>query len=116
MNRNRRKYKRIHAKHLLNYRVIPREKAKIHGEGVGLTQQVSEGGFLFETNESFPAGTALEFELAIQDQVIRIVGTVIYILEKDHGHYDLGIKFADISPKHRTLIRAMVQKSPDSVD
>lgn len=109
-NDDRRKFKRIDSKNLLNYRVLNKEEEINYREGVGLTKQVSEGGFLFETAENFKNGTLLEFELALKDEFITVVGEVMYTLHKDRDVFDLGVRFCNISEANKKVLRNIINK------
>lgn len=108
-NDERRRFKRINSKNLLNYRVLNKEEQINYREGVGLTKQVSEGGFLFETGESFEKGTILEFELAIKDQFITVLGEVVYALPINQDVFDLGIRFCNITEDNKSILRSLVK-------
>lgn len=108
---DRRKFKRINSKNLLNYRVLNKEEQVNYREGVGITKQVSEGGFLFETTENFKIGTLLEFELALKDEFITVVGEVVYCLDKTNDVFDLGVKFCNITPNSQIILRQIIEKA-----
>jgi c-di-GMP-binding flagellar brake protein YcgR len=108
---DRRKLKRIDSKNLLNYRVLNKEEQVNYREGVGITKQVSEGGFLFETAENFLIGTLLEFELALKDEFITVIGEVVYAIPKNNDVFDLGVRFCNISESNKNVLRKIIDKA-----
>ncbi|HEX9636668.1 MAG TPA: PilZ domain-containing protein [Acidobacteriota bacterium] len=64
---------------------------------LGLAKSLSKGGMAFELDHSFPPGKLLNFQFTLEDDLIEARGIVIYTLERQPGHFDIGVKFLDIS-------------------
>ena len=99
---NRHKFPRIKSTNLISYEISDAYQPET--EGLGITQNLSLGGLMFEVNRKFPVDTILSVEIALGDQIIKANGRVVHVQELDNGKYDLGMKFVDISqPDFNTL-------------
>jgi c-di-GMP-binding flagellar brake protein YcgR len=88
----RRKSQRIEASHPVLYYsdVYPRPK-------VAATLDISLGGARIETRYSLIKHEGLEISIAIQPQVIRCRGRVMYALDEEGERQRVGIQFEDLS-------------------
>ncbi|MBW2057108.1 MAG: PilZ domain-containing protein [Deltaproteobacteria bacterium] len=88
----RRRYHRIEAYHPVLYYsdVYPRPK-------VGSTLDLSLGGARIETRSALMKSEGLEISIAIQPEVIKCRGRVIYVLDSDGERSRAGVRFEGLS-------------------
>jgi hypothetical protein len=106
-----RKFKRIPDNIKVDYRIIslgdnPHEYFELRGGGA--SENISEGGMLFEVSENIPLGTFLEVQFGFEDLSYPAIlrGRVIRVEELNGSHkYDLGIKFTHYFAKDRELLQ-----------
>ena len=109
---DRHKFPRIKTSNLVAYEIS--ESFDLETEGLGITQNISLGGLMFELNRAFPVDTIIEVELALFDQVVKAKGRVIHVQALENGKYDLGMKFVEISqPDFNVLWEYLEQKKKD---
>ncbi|OGL47852.1 MAG: hypothetical protein A2161_19600 [Candidatus Schekmanbacteria bacterium RBG_13_48_7] len=101
-NMDRHKFPRIKTVNLISYEIS--DVYQQETEGLGITQNLSLGGLMFEVNRKFPVDTIILVEIALSDQIIHAKGRVMHVQELGNGKYDLGMKFVEISqPDFNTL-------------
>lgn len=88
----RRKFQRIEAFHPVLYYcdIYPRPK-------VASTLDISLGGARIETRYSLIKSEGLDISIAIQPQVIKCRGKVMYALDPEGERQQVGIQFEDLS-------------------
>lgn len=88
----RRKYQRVEISHPVLYYsdIYPKPK-------VASTVDISLGGARIETRYSLMKYEGLEISIAIQPQVIKCRGKVMYILNSNASRLRAGVRFEDLS-------------------
>lgn len=105
----RRRFVRIESLNLLSYSLCVDDKIESYGQ-MGRTLDVSLGGLLIQTNETFPIGTILEIKIGIKENIIRVLGRIVHSREVDEGLYDLGIEFVNVSDTDKKIISDLYKK------
>ena len=90
--RERRRYPRIEAFHPVLYYsdIYPRPK-------VASTLDLSLGGARIETRYILMQDEGLDVSIAIQPEVIRCKGKVMYVLNSEGERLQVGVRFEDLS-------------------
>jgi hypothetical protein len=104
----------------VNYRIIslgedPGDFIDLRGNGQ--TENISEGGMLFEVHESIPEGTFMEiqFDIPQLDYPLFLRGRVIRVEELVEGKkYDIGIMFTHYFEKDRELLQRHLKDVADN--
>ena len=99
---DRHKFPRLKTSNLVSYEVC--NDVDLETEGLGITQNISLGGLMFEVNRAFPIGTVISVDIALFDKIINARGRVVHVQEIGSGKYDLGMKFIDITQKHFDIL------------
>lgn len=79
---------------------------------------ISRGGAFIKTNNPFPPGTLLKFELrlAANEKVVSGVGRVVWKREQSHSTAEnpagMGVKFIKIDDASKTVIDTLVAQNP----
>ena len=94
----RRKHPRVEINNLISYVCIDDSDNKTK-EGRGKALNISQGGILIETNDSFEWQDTLELSIEIEDELISIKGKVIYCNAHDFGKFRTGIQFLETNEK-----------------
>jgi hypothetical protein len=119
----RRTDQRIHRRYPITleieYRLL--NKGRIERVGIGRTLNISSGGVLFETDDSFPAGASIELmmnwpfllegvcplKLAVRGRVVRSDSHRIAIRTKHHEFRTAGARSARI-PQSGDKVRSLM--------
>lgn len=111
MDSEKRKFSRIPDNVKVNYRIISLGEVPegfIDLRGGGISENISEGGTLFEASELIPLGSFLEVELHIDrlDFPIVLRGRVVRVEEIAEGRrYELGFQFTQVFDRDRNLLK-----------
>jgi c-di-GMP-binding flagellar brake protein YcgR len=99
----RRKYPRIEASHPVLYycHVYPRPK-------VASTLDLSLGGARVETRYVLMEHEGVDITIAIQPQVIRCRGTVMYVLDGMSEKLQVGVRFDDLCFEDTTILEQYI--------
>jgi len=92
--KDRHKFPRIKSSNLVSYEII--DSYQPETEGLGVTQNISLGGLMFEVGRMFPVDTVMSIEVALYDKIIKADVRVAHIREIKDGKYDIGMKFVKI--------------------
>lgn len=111
--RERREYKRIPEHIGIKYRQVTIEGEESSGmlrlpTLAGTTQNISEGGMLFESDEALPLGCFLEVQIYIPNVAspLFLKGRVIRLEELvEDRRFDIGIMFTGYFVQDRELLR-----------
>ncbi len=96
--KERRKHPRVEINNLISYICIDDSGNKTK-EGRGKALNISQGGILIETNDSFEWQDTLELSIEIEDESVSITGKVIYCNTDDFGKFRSGIQFLETNEK-----------------
>ena len=96
--KERRKHPRVEINNLIFYICINDSGNKTK-EGRGKAINISRGGILIETNDSFEWQDTLQLTIEIEDELISIKGKVIYCNADDLGKFRTGIQFLETNEK-----------------
>ena len=90
--RDRRRHPRVETSHpvLFTSDIYPKPK-------VAATVDLSPAGAKIETRSLLTKQEGLDISIAIQPQVIKCRGKVVYVLESDRERTTVGIQFEDLS-------------------
>lgn len=89
-----RKHERIPSLNLLNYACLD-HAGNVVTSGMGRTLDVSENGILLETYCEIPENTKMSISIGLKDDVVDIVGKVIYSRQEQKGMYQAGVEFEE---------------------
>ncbi len=107
MTAERRKFIRPEALNLLDYLVV--DQSGRQGEySMARTLNVSKGGILIETHIPLPQGEQVMITLGLNDQLIDIMGRIIYTVFAS-GRHQNGIEFFHISDKDKRILDKYVK-------
>ena len=90
----KRKHERIQSLNLLNYTCLD-EVGNVVSSGMGRTLDVSENGILLETHYEIAENTDISISIGLKDEVVDIVGKVIYSRQEQNGVFQAGVEFQD---------------------
>jgi len=96
--KERRKHPRIEINNLISY-VCKDDSGNKRKEGRGTALNISQGGILIETKDSFEWQDTLQLAIEIEDELVSIQGKVIYCNADDFGKFRNGIQFLETNEK-----------------
>lgn len=108
---DKRKFTRLPDHLSISYRIISlgdTPEGYIDLRGGGVSDNISEGGALFEVLEEIPLGSFLEISFIVPDLDYPLIlrGRVVRVEEIIEGKkYDIGLKFTQIFEKDRELLQ-----------
>jgi len=101
--KERRKHPRVETNNLISYICVDDSDNKTK-EGRGKDINISRGGILIETNDSFEWQDTLQLAIEIEDELVSIKGEVIYCNADDFGKFRTGIQFLETSENIRSFV------------
>ena len=106
MNTERRRYIRPESLNLLDYLVV--DAAGRPGDySMARTLNVSKGGILMETHIPLPKGQQVMVTLGLKDQLIDVMGRIVYTSVEDGRHHS-GIEFFHVSDNDKRVLDSYV--------
>lgn len=106
----RRKYRRLHAYHLVKYRVISAEK---EGETVlASLANIGGGGICLRSEESLPVGSTVQVSINLPQfpQPVTSIARVVWTKKlKSAQMYECGLQFIEIEDMLRSKIASDVE-------
>ena len=87
-----RKHERIRSLNLLNYDCLD-HAGNVVSSGMGRTLDVSENGILLETRYEIAENTKISISIGLKDEVVDIVGNVIYSRQEQNDMFQAGVEF-----------------------
>lgn len=93
--KERRKFPRIRALHLISYMEMSGETQK-SPIAMARTLNISAGGTKLEVYEDLHSNALVEIDIAVKESVFSIRGRVKYSQSFSNGSYLVGIEFDDI--------------------
>ena len=116
LNSDRRVYARLDSKVNLRYRVFKPQEAKgktrAAAEQVSVTTNISAGGLLFVSDESFPIGSVLEMTIELYDdkEPIQCLARVVRVEEARAGKsYEIAVCFLDMTSAQKTRLENYIE-------
>ena len=102
----RRRFTRPEAVHLLDFLVVDEEG--VQGQyAMGRTLNISEGGLLMESHIPLPQGQKIMITLEMEEQLIDIMGKIVYESAVD-GRHKNGISFFHLDEQDKKLLNQYV--------
>ncbi len=99
---------RIEAINLLNY-VYLDEDGNEALQGMGRTLNVSEKGILLETHHRVEKDQSVSLTIGLEEDMVDILGKVVYTREERPGVYAAGIEFAEMGPAARETLKKYIE-------
>ena len=106
MNTERRRYIRPESLNLLDYLVVD-EAGRPGDYSMARTLNVSKGGILMETHIPLPKGQQVMITLGLKDQLIDVMGRIVYTYVEDGRHHS-GIEFFHVSSNDKHVLDSYV--------
>ena len=107
MGSERRRFIRPEALNLLDYLVVNNQGRQ--GEySMGRTLNVSEGGILLESHIPLPQGEQVMITLGLRDELIDVMGRIIYTTFKD-GRHQNGIEFFHVADHDKRILHKYIK-------
>jgi len=101
----KREHRRFNSTNLLSYACINTENIVVQ-QGMGKTLDVSQGGILLETHVPIDPSHKVHLDIGFRDEVVKMVGDVVYTRTGQSGRSESGIHFVEHSEKdHEILLR-----------
>ena len=98
----RRRFLRPESLNLLDYLVVD-EQGRLGEYSMARTLNVSKGGILMETHIPLPKGLQVMITLGLQDQLIDVMGRIVYTTQ-DSGRHQNGIAFFHLSDHDKHIL------------
>jgi c-di-GMP-binding flagellar brake protein YcgR len=115
--RERRIYSRLDKQVVVRHNLFENKKllkkAGFLPENVSPTKNISAGGVLFSSSESFPPGSILQLEMELpdEDKPLECLARVVRVDEAEPGRlYSIAVCFLDMSNKDRAKIDRYIRK------
>ncbi len=99
---------RIEAINLLNYVYLDEEGNEIL-QGMGRTMNVSEKGILLETHHYVEQGQRLSLTIGLEEDMVDILGKVVYTRQERPSVYAAGIEFAEMDESAREILKRYIE-------
>ncbi len=84
------------------------EDSNIIQQGMGRTLNISTSGILLETNEQIPQDKTVDMEIAMENEIINVSGTVIHSTEYGEDIFHTGINFTSLSDEAKKTLRTFI--------
>ena len=107
MDTERRHFIRPEALNLLDYLVVD-DQGRQGEYSMGRTLNVSKGGILMETHIPLPPGQQVMITLGLQDELIDVMGKIIYSTF-DAGRHQNGIEFFHVTDNDREILNRYIK-------
>jgi hypothetical protein len=104
----RRKHPRVETHNPLTY-VYKDDNGNPIKEGMGKTINISKGGILIETHNSFEWQDILLMAINVEDDLIRVKGKVVYCNAADFGMFRTGIQFLEPDEKILSFVISLMK-------
>ena len=105
--RDKRRFIRQDALHLLDYLVVDKE-GRPSTYSMGRTLDISENGILMETVYPIPPGSSLVITLGIEDNLMDISGQLMHT-GPIAGRYASGIEFIRVNKEGRKILNHYIE-------
>ena len=104
----KRKHPRVEINNLISYICID-DNGDQTKEGRGKAINVSQGGILLETHDSFEWLDILILTINIENESVSIKGKVIYCNADDFGKFRAGIQFLETNEKILSFVIKLLE-------
>lgn len=104
----KRRHTRVTSKNLLNFICLGEEGDPCQ-QGMGRTLNVSESGILLETYYPIDPQTRLSIAIGIEEELINIEGTVVFLKQSGQDTFEAGINFSQISDQERKVLIKFIE-------
>lgn len=104
----RRKHPRVETHNLLSY-VYKDDSGNPIKEGTGKAINISKGGILIETHNSFEWEDKLLMGIHIEDDLISVKGKVVYCNAVNFGMFRTGIQFLEPNEKILSFVISLMK-------
>jgi c-di-GMP-binding flagellar brake protein YcgR len=104
----RRKHPRVEINNLISYICIDDSDNQTK-EGRGKAINISQGGILIETHDSFEWQDILLLGIDLKDESVSIKGKVIYCNADDFGKFRTGIQFLETNEKILSFVMKLLK-------
>jgi hypothetical protein len=108
MTLEKRKFQRIESSNLAYLSLD--EKSHIVSHGKGKTINVSEGGFLIETDTEMEVNHSIIARIELPDDVVELKGKIVHCKSIGHNRYIAGIQLMDESADGKPLWKRFVNR------
>ena len=105
---DKRRHIRIASTNLLNF-VCMGEDGKPCQQGMGRTLNVSESGILLETYKHIDPQTRISITIGMEEELVDIEGTVIFLKKSAKDTYEAGINFSQINDRERMVLIKFIE-------
>ena len=86
------------------------EDNEIVKQAIGRTLNVSESGILLETHFSIDSKQIVSLSLALEDDLINMMGEVVYSRPGDEEKFETGIKFLDLDDETQQTLKVFIKE------
>jgi hypothetical protein len=92
----RRKYSRLNSLYLISYVSRDADEQR-HNLSMARTLDISKGGVRVEVYRDVPAGSSMEMEIAIKENIYSVRGKVLHSRETESNTWEIGIEFDSLN-------------------
>lgn len=110
LGRNKRKFIRLQAHHLLKYKLVSGKKSQ---NFLSFARNISAGGVLFYSHEPAAVGSVVELVINVPSypKAVKVVSKVIRVKKlKKLGKYEIGAEFINMEEDARDFINNKILK------
>ncbi len=106
----KRRFPRVDSSHLISYTHFDEAKNPVE-MGMCKSLDLSQGGVTIQTHRSFPVNTQLEMEIALEERLVKVRGTIVHVREVGRQLYDVGVCFTEMDENDRVSIMEFFGKA-----
>jgi c-di-GMP-binding flagellar brake protein YcgR len=115
---DRRKFPRVKIFNPISYDCVDKDGI-LFDQNMGIAQDISQNGILLETAKKIESKHIFLLFIDLEDNLIKIIGRVIFSVKKKDGKFKTGINFNGSSDENirfaKKIIRAYHYYKPDIV-
>jgi len=105
---NKRKHVRIDSLNLSNVYLC--ENGNAVDQSMGRTLNISESGILLETRLPIEQNAKISMEIALDEDVIELRGSVVHTTLTEDGQHEIGIRFDRLTHSTQTVLNRFIQE------
>lgn len=92
---DKRSHQRFNSLNLVSYKLFD-DKNELCAQGIGRTLNISQGGILLEIEDKLDDEIkGVYMEIALDDTLIIVSGSVSFTRKTNHGHIECGLNFRE---------------------